>query len=64
MQILKILQRKRQGFCPSEVRQNLAIAPIDLNSFLGAKAPLQLAHVGLLVCQQFRNIEYKKFQNS
>ena len=34
MQILKILQMKNQGFCPSEVRQKLTVAPIDLNSFL------------------------------
>ena len=34
MEILKILQRKNQGFCPSTVRQNLTVAPIDLKSFL------------------------------
>ena len=34
MQILKILQRKNQGFCPSVARQKLTVAPIDLNSFL------------------------------
>ena len=34
IRIMKILQRKNQGFCPSTARKNLTIAPIDLNFFL------------------------------
>ena len=34
MRILKILQGKNQGFCPSEARQNLTVAPINLNSLM------------------------------